>query len=470
METLSADGKHLKGIGNEEESHPLHNHRMIVAVAKFEEYAAIKHPTSYGHTLMHLTKLNIGAGIFAMGNAFKNSGLILGSILVPLLGLICAHCVHLLVKILTSDIFSFRLHFSLGKRVGHVKDNLNLTKNPNYAMTAEMSFAIGPSRIKNFAPHMKKIVVTFLCSTQVGFCCVYVVFISRNTKQIMDYFGFEYSIQLHMVFILFPITLCCLVRNLKYLTPLSVLANVCMLYGITITLYYSCQKPFSNVENFAHVKQLPLFFGTALYAFEGIGSELPLRNEMKNPKQFSRPFGVLNVGLTTVVVFFCLIGISTYLHYGNAILGSATLNLPKDESLALSVKIVIPLGVLLTFAIQFYIPISVIFPYLRERFGPFNRPAVAECVFRVCFVLVIFALAAIIPYLELFISLVGALCSTSIALIIPPILELVTKSSKITVWMIIKNVVIISMGLLGCVTGSYESIRLIIEAVKNDSS
>ncbi|KAF5271070.1 hypothetical protein FQR65_LT00489 [Abscondita terminalis] len=455
MEKQSLENHHVTEIAHEDEFYPLQLHKQMVEIAKFKKHSEIKHPTNYGETLMHLFKVNVGPGIFAMGDAFKNSGIVLGSVLVPLLGLICLHCEHLLIN--ASD---------------HVKDNLSLPRNPDFAMTAEMSFAIGPARFRNLASYMRKSVNIFLCLTQVGFCCVYFVFISRNIKQIMDFYGFDHSIHLHMAFILLPITLCCLVRNLKYLTPFSTLANICMLYGITITLYYSCQKPFSDVESVAHLEQLPLFFGTALYAFEGIGSVLPLQNEMKNPKQFSRPLGVLNVGLTIVILFFCLMGIFTYLHFGNAVLGSVSLNLPKDEILAQTVKFVIPLGVLLTFALQFYIPVSIMFPYIQERLGPFKRPALMESVFRVFFVLVIFALAEIIPYLDLFISLVGAFCSTSIALIIPPILEFVTNSStsKVSVWMITKNVVIIGIGVLGCVTGSYESIRLIAEAFKNESS
>lgn len=55
------------------------------------------HPTSYGETLMHLLRGNIGAGVFGMGNAFKNGGLLLAPVLTITIGLISVHCQHVLV-------------------------------------------------------------------------------------------------------------------------------------------------------------------------------------------------------------------------------------------------------------------------------------------------------------------------------------------------------------------------------------
>ncbi|KAK4873509.1 hypothetical protein RN001_015538 [Aquatica leii] len=415
----------------------------------------VKHPTNYMETLMHLFKGNVGSGVFAMGDAFKNSGIAVGPILVPVLGLICVHSQHLLLN---------ASHY--------LQRNLNLEKNPGFSTTVELCFATGPARLQKLAPAMRIIVNLFLCLTQFGFCCVYFVFISTNVKQIMDYYGFVYSIHLHMAVILVPILGSCLVRNLKYLAPLSTIANVLMLTGIVITLYYAGQKPFSEVELFSSPRQLPLFFGTALFAFEGIGLVLPLQNEMKNSKNFDKPLGVLNVGMTFVTFLYLIVGILSYLKYGDGITGSVTLNLPEDEILAQTVKVMISLGILFTFALQFYIPIDIMFPSVRKYFGPLSRPILVELIFRTAFVLVTFTLAEIIPFLDLFITLVGAFSSTAIALIFPPILELVnaSASSEMTAWIVIKNAFILIVGCLGCVTGSFESIKLIVKAFADGRS
>uniref|UniRef100_A0A1B6E7B3 Amino acid transporter transmembrane domain-containing protein n=1 Tax=Clastoptera arizonana TaxID=38151 RepID=A0A1B6E7B3_9HEMI len=58
----------------------------------------VKHPTTYMETLLHMVKGNVGSGVFAMGNAFSNAGLILGPILTIFLGVVCVYGNHILVS------------------------------------------------------------------------------------------------------------------------------------------------------------------------------------------------------------------------------------------------------------------------------------------------------------------------------------------------------------------------------------
>lgn len=63
------------------------------------------------------------------------------------------------------------------------------------------------------------------------------------------------------------------VRNLRYLVPFSFLANVFIVVGLAITLYYifTDLKPISTVKYVANVENLPIFFATVIFAIEGIG-------------------------------------------------------------------------------------------------------------------------------------------------------------------------------------------------------
>lgn len=81
----------------------------------------------------------------------------------------------------------------------------------------------------------------------------------------------------------------------------------------------------------ASLAQLPLFFGTAVYAFEGIGSLLPLENNMKYPQTLSGSTGVLNVGMAVVAALYLAVGFFGYLKYGEHIAASITLNLDSDS-------------------------------------------------------------------------------------------------------------------------------------------
>lgn len=72
--------------------------------------------------------------------------------------------------------------------------------------------------------------------------------------------------------ILIPIILTSLITNLKYLAPFSTIANISMGTGIALTYYYAFQDMPSPSERrpFGNISDLPLYFGTAVYAFEGI--------------------------------------------------------------------------------------------------------------------------------------------------------------------------------------------------------
>lgn len=109
-----------------------------------------------------------------------------------------------------------------------------------------------------------------------GCCCVYIVFVADNVKQVVDFHAdSNWDARIYMALLLPFLLALCLVRNLKYLAPFSMVANILVAAGLGITYYYI----FENVEDlnlesrpkFATFSQLPLFFGTAIFALEGIG-------------------------------------------------------------------------------------------------------------------------------------------------------------------------------------------------------
>lgn len=48
---------------------------------------------------MHLAKCYVGTGIFAMGEGFKHSGLVLGPVLLAILAILNLNCQHILVSL-----------------------------------------------------------------------------------------------------------------------------------------------------------------------------------------------------------------------------------------------------------------------------------------------------------------------------------------------------------------------------------
>lgn len=178
----------------------------------------------------------------------------------------------------------------------------------------------------------------FLVIDLLGCCCVYIVFISKNVKQVVDYYAEKtdwenIDIRYYMAVLLPLLILVNLIRNLKYLAPFSMIANLLVGTGMGITVYYLFQDMPSISERspFAGFERLPTFFGTAIFALEGIGVVMPLENNMKTPTHFIGCPGVLNTGMFFVVSMYAFVGFTGYLKYGPNTESSITLNLPDDQ-------------------------------------------------------------------------------------------------------------------------------------------
>lgn len=136
--------------------------------------------------------------------------------------------------------------------------------------------------------------------------------------------------------------------------------------------------------------------------------------------------------------------------------------------MAQCVKLAIALGVLLGYAIQFFVAIQIMFPSIKSTFKFADKhPFIGELLFRTFMVLVTFGVAELVPNLSLLLSLIGAVCSTVLALVLPPLLEFIILScegDRVGWFVFFKNTIILVISLIGFVTGGYESLSSIIKA------
>ncbi|KAM3968552.1 proton-coupled amino acid transporter-like protein pathetic isoform 1-T1 [Aphomia sociella] len=419
------------------------------------EHRKLAHPTSDMDTLIHLLKGSLGSGILAMPMAFLNAGLFFGLVATFAIGGICTYCVHILVK--TAHELCRRMQ----------KPSLG------FAETAEAAFLSGPPAVHKFSRLAKAVVNWFLVIDLLGCCCVYIVFVSRNVKQVVDFYtkGSDYhdiSLRIYMASLLPLLILMNLLRNLKYLAPFSMIANLLVGTGMGITFYYLFQDipSIHDRSPFTGIERLPTFFGTAIFALEGIGVVMPLENNMKTPTHFIGCPGVLNTGMFFVVSLYAFVGFFGYLKYGEHTASSITLNLPEDEVLGQSVKLMIAVAIFFTYSLQFYVPMDIIWRNVRHWFGA--KKNLAEYSIRIALIVMTLCIAIAIPNLGPFISLVGAVCLSFLGLIFPSIIETVTFWDRPNGlgrfnWVLWKNVFLFCFGILGFLTGAYVSILDIIK-------
>lgn len=151
-----------------------------------------------------------------------------------------------------------------------------------------------------------------------------------------------------------------------------------------------------TVKAFATWEQLPLYFGTAIYAFEGIGVILPLENNMKTPQDFGGLSGVLNTGMVIVASLYTAVGFFGYLKYGENVAATITLNLDSNAVLAQSVRLMMALAIFLSYGLQFYVPMNIIGPWFRTLFTGEYAQNLSDTALRI--VLIIFTCKLSTPH------------------------------------------------------------------------
>ena len=412
--------------------------------------------TSDTTALMHIMKSSIGTGILAMPSAFNNAGLVIGTIGVPIIGIITIHCMHLLV----------RCEEELCRRMGQPY--------LEFERVAESAFSVGPVVVRRHASRAAKSVYIFLCITQIGYCSCYALFAAESFSEITkDFFHTNITTQQFLLMLLPIMLLANMIKSLSNLSYFSSVANVLQLGGLCYIFGYLIidLPPSSSVRAFADWRTLPLFFGTAIYAFEGIGTVLPIKKGMKQPSLFGGWIGVLNTAMVVVACLYIGMGFFGFLKYGNHVKGNIAFNLPEG-GINTTVKLLFAIAIFMSYPLQMFVPVSMIWPKIVQKFDLVEgseKYELIECGFRILMVTATFFAAAVVPKLDLFISLVGAFCSSCLAWIFPPLFHTLTfwdsqeEMSRLRfVSYVTKNSLIAVFGMIGFATGTYCSLRDVV--------
>ena len=106
----------------------------------------------------------------------------------------------------------------------------------------------------------------FLCTAQIGGFAVYLLFIADNLKDTLNpWLGLSWDYRIYLSIIMAPTLILVSVRNLRFLSPVSVVANLFEFYTLAVVFYYIFRDPLPNFTSrplFASWSQLPIFFGT----------------------------------------------------------------------------------------------------------------------------------------------------------------------------------------------------------------
>ncbi|TGZ75398.1 hypothetical protein CRM22_000400 [Opisthorchis felineus] len=185
----------------------------------------------------------------------------------------------------------------------------------DYTETVFYVFKYGPPCLRKPKGKIKHTVNVFLIVTQIGFSCVYTLFITDNLR----YFLHAFFPDLYLNFYVIALIVCvCLIpmslwSSMRVLAYLSAVANLATLIGAVLIFVYLLSSgllPFTTLPVYTNPRGVLIGFSIVMFAFEGISL-------------------VVQPGATTVYCGYLL-------HLSLAILHSCINFRPPDGEVALS--------------------------------------------------------------------------------------------------------------------------------------
>ncbi|XP_044014613.1 proton-coupled amino acid transporter-like protein pathetic isoform X2 [Aphidius gifuensis] len=412
----------------------------------------------------HLLKAIIGTGILSLPCAFRSCGLGLGILSTIVISFMSSYCAHTLVQ------------------SAHILYYKTKKSQMSYADVAETALSVGPTALKKFGKTARYVVDVGLFVSHFGTCTAYIVIVAKNIKDVLDYHqgGDHADVRVIIIILLLPLLFLTWIPDLKYLAPVSIIANIFMLTSL-LTIFYWLTKDLitsdkivrdgfnwigiDETNDISWYSKYSQTFSIIIFSVGSIGIVMPLENKMKSPKNFVGPLGVLSQGTILFTFIYMTIGILGYLYNPKATEPIITLEMPMNADywnslMAQAVRILIALSVFCSFCLQFFISLGVSWIWIKDRFS--KNKIIANYGLRISLVLSNVFLAIVFPDVLLLLNFVGGFGGSILGLFIPVLIETMTHWDDDSHWRILrhlKNLVIMFVAILAFYFATADSIR-----------
>jgi len=160
----------------------------------------------------------------------------------------------------------------------------------------------------------------------------------------------QYFILMQLVIFL-PLAM---IRNLAKLSTTALIADVFILAGLVYIfgseMSVIAKDGVADVRMF-NPKDFPLFIGTAVFSFEGVGLVIPITDSMREPRKFP---AVLTGVMILLLFLFGGAGVLAYLAFGSDIQTVVIVNLNSENKLTQAVQFLYSLAILLSVPLQLF--------------------------------------------------------------------------------------------------------------------
>lgn len=272
---------------------------------------------------------------------------------------------------------------------------------------------------------LRVLILSSVALSQIGFVSAYIVFTSENMQAFIvavskckTWIDIKFMVLMQLVIFL-PLSL---IRDISKLGGTALVADAFILLGLIYLGYFDISTlvvnhGVSDIVSF-NPKNWPLFVGTAIFTFEGVGLIIPIQESMRHPSQFPP---VLAGVMVIITIIFVSMGALSYAAFGSKTKTVVLLNLPQDDKFVNAVQLLYSLAILLSTPLQLFPAIRIMESGLFTRSGKFNRGIKwRKNIFR--FFMVVFC--ALVAWggagdLDKFVSIVGSFACVPLIYIYP---------------------------------------------------
>lgn len=347
-------------------------------------------------TFFTLIKAFVGTGIMFLPKAFGNGGLVFSIVTMLAVSAVTMVAFHLLLQC--------KLHH--GGSYG------------------EIGQAIA-------GPRMRALILFSIALSQLGFVCAGIVFVAENLLTFLNAVTDGHSplstsglIALQVV-VLIPLAW---IRNISKLGPVALLADACILVGVSYIYWYTSTALTSAGVDPSVVLFNPskytLTIGSAIFTFEGIGLILPIQASMAKPQHFEPLLGAVMLLITVV---FTSVGALCYATFGERTRIEIIDNFPQNSALVNAVQLLYAIAVLVGTPVQLFPALRIvegrIFAHMRSGKGSLRTKWVKNA-FRVG-VLLFCGLVSVVGTgnLDRFVALIGSVACVPLVYVYPAYLH-----------------------------------------------
>ncbi|GAK65805.1 vacuolar amino acid transporter 3 [Moesziomyces antarcticus] len=382
--------------------------------------------------VMMLLKSFVGTGVLFLGKAFYNGGLLFSTIT------LCSVAIISLVSFLLL-----------------VKTNLNCP-----GSFGDMGGIL-------YGPRMRLAILASIVLSQLGFVAAYTVFVAQNMQAFVlavtqcKTLVPIWALILGQMAVFLPLSL---IRRIAKLSTTALIADVFILFGIVYLFQYEIGKVAK--EGLADVvmfnsKDFPLFIGTAVFTFEGIGLVIPITESMKEPEKFPR---ALTGVMAFVMVLFASAGALSYMAFGSAIQTVVITNLPQTSRFVQAMQFLYSIAILLSTPLQLFPALAVLEKGIFTKSGKYNWKVKTEKNLFRFLVVAVCCLAAWAGAndLDKFVSLIGSVACVPLCFIYPPLLHLKANATRTATKVL--NYAMLFFGIVCVVFAGSQTIRAMVES------